>query len=647
MSAPLWTPSPARIAASNLTRFAKHLEQSEGVSVSEYNDLHQWSVDHPERFWSAVWDFTGVLASEPATAVLGSTTMPGAEWFPGARLNFAENLLRFRDDRPAIVQVNEAGERQSWTYAQLADHVRELAGRFREWGVGKGDRVAALMPNRVEAVITMLAATSVGAIYSSCSPDFGFNGVMDRFGQIAPKVLVAPDGVRYGGKTFNTLARVHEVASAITAIEHIIVVPVVDPTPDVSTLRGAVLWPQALKADAPELTFEALPFDHPLYILYSSGTTGVPKCIVHGAGGTLLQHAKELVLQSDLGRDDVLFYFTTCGWMMWNWLVSGLSVGCSVVLYDGSPGFPDLRTLWQMAETEGVTAFGTSPKFLSSVENAGIDPRTEFDLSALRTVLSTGAPLSVENFEWVYTHVSHDIQLASISGGTDIVSCFMLGSPWDPVYAGEIQKRGLGMAVEAWDETGAPVVGQKGELVCVKPFPSMPVCFWDDADGERYRRAYFDHFPGIWRHGDYIEVTERGGVIVYGRSDATLNPGGVRIGTAEIDRQVEAMDEVLDCIVVGQPYQDDVRVVLFVVLREGVSLTAELVTKIKRQIRANTTPRHVPAVILDVPAIPRTLSGKKVEVAVTRVVQGQDVPNRDALANPEALDAFANRSELA
>ncbi len=399
--------------------------------------------------------------------------------------------------------------------------------------------------------------------------------------------------------------------------------------------------------DAPELVFDALPFDHPLYILYSSGTTGVPKCIVHGAGGTLLQHAKEMVLQSDLGRQDVLFYFTTCGWMMWNWLVSGLSVGCTVVLYDGSPGFPDLRTLWQMAETEGVTAFGTSPKFLSSVENAGIDPRNEFDLSALRTVFSTGAPLSVENFEWVYSHVSDDVQLASISGGTDIVSCFMLGSPWDPVYAGEIQKRGLGMAVEAWDETGSPVVGQKGELVCVKPFPSMPVCFWDDEDGERYRRAYFDHFPGVWRHGDYIEVTERGGVIVYGRSDATLNPGGVRIGTAEIDRQVEAMDEVVDCIVVGQPYQDDVRVILFVVLRAGVSLTADLVTKIKRQIRSNTTPRHVPAIVLDVPAIPRTLSGKKVEVAVTRIVQGQDVPNRDALANPEALDAFAGRPELA
>jgi acetoacetyl-CoA synthetase len=625
MSDPLWIPSPARIAASNLTRFAQHLEQAEGVCISEYNALHQWSVDHPERFWQAVWDFTGVLASTPATAVLGAATMPGADWFPGARLNFAENLLRFRDERPAIVQVNEAGERQTWTYAQLADNVRQLAGRFREWGVGHGDRVAALMPNRVEAVVTMLAATSVGAIYSSCSPDFGFNGVMDRFGQIAPKVFVAPDGVRYGGKTFNTLARVREVANAISAIEHIIVVPVVDTVPDVTDLQGAILWPQALKTNADALVFDALPFDHPLYILYSSGTTGVPKCIVHGAGGTLLQHAKELVLQSDLDRDDVLFYFTTCGWMMWNWLVSGLSVGCTVVLYDGSPGFPDLRVLWQMAETEGVTAFGTSPKFLSSVENAGIDPHAEFDLSALRTVLSTGAPLSVENFKWVYNHVSDDVQLASISGGTDIVSCFMLGSPWDPVFAGEIQKRGLGMAVEAWDETGVPVIGQKGELVCVKPFPSMPVCFWDDVSGERYRRAYFDHFPGIWRHGDYIEVTGRGGVIVYGRSDATLNPGGVRIGTAEIDRQVQVMDEVLDCIVVGQPYQDDVRVVLFVVLREGLPLTRDLVTKIKRQIRSNTTPRHVPAVVLAVPAIPRTLSGKKVEVAVTQIVSGKAV----------------------
>ena len=646
-NAPLWTPSPDRVASSNLTRFAAFLPSAEGVPISDYDELHAWSVAHPDAFWRSVWDFTGVVPECPAGPVLASTEMPGATWFPQARLNFAENLLRFNDDRVAVQCIDDTGRRESLTYAQLRARVASLAATLRSWGVGPGDRVAALVPNRPEAIITMLAAASLGATYSSCSPDFGFNGVMDRFGQIAPKVLVTVDGVHYGGKTFDGLERAHKLVDAIDAIEHCVIIANISETPLLAGIRNAVHWSDALVDDPPDLTFEPLPFDHPLYILYSSGTTGVPKCIVHGAGGTLLQHGKELVLHADLTRDDVLFYFTTCGWMMWNWLVSGLFVGCTVVLYDGSPGHPDVGTLWRMADDLGITAFGTSPKFLSTVENAGYVPRNEVDLSRLRTVMSTGAPLSIENFRWVYSAVSPDVQLASISGGTDIVSCFMLGSPWDPVYAGEIQKRGLGMAVEAWDETGRLVIGQKGELVCTRPFPSMPVRFWNDADGARYRGAYFEHFPDVWRHGDFVEITSHGGVIVYGRSDATLNPGGVRIGTAEIDRQVEAMDEITDSIVIGQAHNDDVRVVLFVVLRDGVVLDDALIAQIKRQIRTNTTPRHVPAVVAQVPAIPRTLSGKKVELAVTRTVAGDAVTNKDALANPEALDAFIDHPALA
>lgn len=645
-SAPLWTPSEARVAASNLTRFAQSLPAAEGVAASDYDALHRWSVTHPDRFWQAVWDFCGLRATKPADAVLTGEAMFGTRWFVGAELNFADNLLRFRDDREAVVSVSESGQRQSLTYRELYTQVAKLAHTLRSWGVQRGDRVAAYTANRPEAIITMLAAASIGAIYSSCSPDFGFNGVMDRFGQIAPKVLVTVSGVFYNGKAFDCRERIENVLAGIDSIERVIVYATDDSEPSTEGLRNAVSWTQALDNDASELVCEPLPFDHPLYILYSSGTTGVPKCIVHGAGGTLIQHAKEHILHADLSRDDTLFYFTTCGWMMWNWLVGGLFVGARIVLYDGSPGYPDLGVLWTMAEQERITAFGTSPKFLSSVENAGIVPREQYDLSALRTVFSTGAPLSIENFRWVYDCVSPDVQLASISGGTDIVSCFMLGSPWDPVYPGEIQKRGLGMAVEAWDEMGHPVVGEKGELVCVKPFPCMPVGFYNDPEGARYRAAYFEHFPGVWRHGDFVEITEHGGVIVYGRSDATLNPGGVRIGTAEIDRQVEAMDEVIDSIVIGQPYEDDVRVVLFVVLRDGVTLSDELIARIKRQIRTNTTPRHVPSIVAQVSDIPRTLSGKKVELAVTRTVMGEEVKNRDALANPEALDAFRDHPAL-
>ncbi len=624
---PLWTPSPQQVAQSNLAAFMKPL------GLADYDALYDWSIAQPAEFWEAVWRFADIRASQTWERVMVPGGMPGTRWFTGARLNFAENLLRFDDERTALVAVWETGAEERISYAQLRDRVARFRVFLKEQGVQVGDRVAAFMPNRPEAVIGMLAASSLGATWSSCSPDFGFSGVMDRFGQIEPKVLLACDGYRYNGKTISTCEKVAQVASSIASIERVVLVPLLGQ----GSVEGAVSWDEAL--DRPgELAFEQLPFDHPLYILYSSGTTGTPKCIVHGAGGTLLQHAKELLLHSDLKRDDALFYFTTCGWMMWNWLVSGLLAGAAVVLYEGSPGHPDLGVLWRVAARHGLTHFGTSPKFLTACAKAGVVPK-EHDLSALRVVFSTGAPLSVENFEWVYEKVGA-VQLASICGGTDIVSCFMLGSPISPVYAGEIQKRGLGMAVEAWRGSREPVVGEKAELVCTEPFPSMPVGFWRDPGEARYRRAYFEHFPGVWRHGDFIELTERGGVVVYGRSDATLNPGGVRIGTAEIYRQVERLDEVVDSIVIGQRWEDDTRVVLFVVLREGLALGAELEQHIRSRIRGSCTPRHVPAVIRQAPAVPRTISGKKVELAVTRLIHGEDVANADALANPEVLDFY-------
>jgi acetoacetyl-CoA synthetase len=543
--------------------------------------------------------------------------------------------------------VGEGGKAaETLTYAELYRQVARFARFLADAGVTAGDRVAGFLPNRPEAVVAMLAATSLGAIWSSCSPDFGFKGVMDRFGQIGPKVLVTADGYFYNGKPFDSLTRVAEVAREIAAVERIVVVPFVSAAPDLSAVPKALLWPEALANGAEEIAFAQLPFEHPVYIMYSSGTTGVPKCIVHGAGGTLLQHAKELMLHTDLGRDDTIFYFTTCGWMMWNWLVSSLLTGATVVLFDGSPTYPDASVLWTMAQDLKITVFGTSAKFIAVCQKAEVRPGARFDLSPLRAVLSTGSPLSAEDFEWVYREVKADLQLASISGGTDIISCFMLGSPVSPVYSGEIQVRGLGMKVEAWDDDGRPVVGQKGELVCTAPFPSMPVSFWNDPGDEKYLDAYFRHYPGVWRHGDYIEITEHGGIVVYGRSDATLNPGGVRIGTAEIYRQVEALEEVVDSLVVGQPWQNDVRVLLFVMLRPGLKLDDALVKKLKEQIRKNTTPRHVPEKVLQVADIPRTINGKKVELAVVKTIQGEEVKNVDALANPEALAYFRDLPEL-
>jgi acetoacetyl-CoA synthetase len=641
MTKPLWTPSKERIRKANLTRFIAFVNREYGLELADYDDLYAWSVRRIPDFWEALWSFVGIRASRPFDAVLENPVMPGAKWFRGARLNFAENLLRFRDGRTALIAVREGGQvSERISYAELFDRVSRLARFLRNSGVSVGDRVAGFVPNCSESVIAMLAATSLGAVWSSCSPDFGFRGVMDRFGQIAPKVLFTADGYRWNGRPIDSLERAAEIARAVPSIERVVAFPFLNPEPDLSALPHSVSWAEALGEDAAAADFAQLPFDHPVYILYSSGTTGIPKCMVHGAGGTLLQHAKELVLHTDLKREDVIFYFTTCGWMMWNWLVSALFAGSTVVLYDGSPTFPDAGVLWRTAAKLGISVFGTSARFIDLCRKEGVRPGGENDLAPLRAVLSTGSPLSVEGFEWVYGEVKGDLQLASISGGTDLVSCFMLGSPIDPVYPGEIQKRGLGMKVEAWSEEGKSLVGEKGELVCTAPFPSMPVRFWNDPDGSTYREAYFEDFPGVWRHGDYIEVTPRGGVIVYGRSDATLNPGGVRIGTAEIYRVVEEFGEIADSLVVGQRWKGDVRVILFVVMGEGCALDEGLKGRLREAIRREASPRHVPAVIIEAPAIPYTLNGKKVEIAVTRIIHGEEVKNRDALADPEVLDFF-------
>jgi acetoacetyl-CoA synthetase len=643
---PIWTPSLLRIADANLTRFMA-FAGSRGAPIDDYPEFHRWSVEQPAAFWEALLEFADVIAERGSgPALVDGERMPGARWFPGARLNFAENLLRGPDREPALIFRNERAMRRTVSWQELRSDVARIASGLRACGIGPGDRVAGYLPNLPEAVIAMLATASLGATWTSCSPDFGIHGVLDRFGQVAPKVLVTADGYFYAGKIIDSLASVAGILEQLPSVARVVVVPYVNPEPALGGLPRAVTFDDFGELGAP-LQFEPLPFDQPLYVLYSSGTTGMPKCIVHGAGGTLLQHLKEHLLHTDVKPGDRLFYFTTCGWMMWNWLASGLAAQATLVLYDGSPFHPGPQALWEMAADEAVTIFGTSPKYLAALEKAGYRPREKHGLGVLRTVLSTGSPLAPEQYDFVADSIGADVQLASISGGTDIVSCFALGNPLLPVYRGELQCRGLGMQVEVWDEHGRAVIGERGELVCTRPFPSMPIGFWNDPDGSRYHAAYFERFAGVWHHGDYAMLTQRGGLVILGRSDAVLNPGGVRIGTAEIYRQVENLDEVMESVVVGQEWQNDVRVVLFVQLREGLNLDDGLRERIRRQIRANTTPRHVPALILQVPEIPRTISGKVVELAVRETIHGRPVRNTDALANPEALAHFRNRPELA
>jgi len=664
----MWTPSADQRARANLTRFIERVQRlgERTADVVDFDSLHAWSIHDLELFWSEVWQFCGVVsaARDPAAAcervlvgrdrVAPPDPVLGPNWFIGARLNFAENLLRFRDDREALVAWTEEGRYARYTYRELYDSVSRLAAALRSAGVTVGDRVAGFMPNVPETVIAMLAAASIGAIWSSCSPDFGVDGVLDRFGQIRPRVLFAAAGYRYAGRDIDCIPRIAAIADRIPEIEQVVIVPRAASGEVVErsiAIRGAISWSDFLAGTAPTLiAFEQLPFDHPLYIMYSSGTTGLPKCMVHGAGGTLLQHLKELVLHTDLRRDDRIFYFTTCGWMMWNWLVSSLAVGSTVVLYDGAPVLRERPTLWDLAARERLTVFGTSAKWLALSEKAGVRPAVSHDLGALTSILSTGSPLAEHSFDYVYAQVKRDVRLSSISGGTDIVSCFALGNPIGPVYRGELQTRGLGMRVEVFDEAGLPLVGAPGELVCTAPFPSMPVRFWNDPDGAKYRAAYFEQYPNVWRHGDWAALTPRGGMIIYGRSDATLNPGGVRIGTAEIYRQVEQLPEVAESVVVAQTVQrdgaEDERIVLFVRLARGATMSDELRERIRARIRAHASPHHVPKKIIQVSDIPRTISGKITELAVRDVIHGRPVKNADALANPEALELFRHLPEL-
>ncbi|MBU2550323.1 MAG: acetoacetate--CoA ligase [Proteobacteria bacterium] len=645
----LWGPSPEQIEKANLTRFIKYVNERYNKSLTRYDELWQWSVDDIPAFWAAIWDFLGIIHSKTYDLVIDDLSkMPGAKWFEGAQLNFAENLLRYRDDRTAMIFASEVLPPRSLTYAELYDRVARLAKALRDFGVKKGDRVAGFMPNMPETTIAMLAATSIGAIWSSCSPDFGIKGVLDRFGQIEPKVLFTADGYFYNGNKFDSLERVGGILEQLPATEKVVVVPYINEQPDISKLPRAVHLSEFTSSESGlEIEFTQVPFSHPLYIMYSSGTTGKPKCMVQSQGGILIHQMKELVLHTNLTRDDTIFYFTTCGWMMWNWLMCSLSVGATLLLFDGSPFFPDAEVLWRVAEQQKITVFGTSAKYISALEQAGARPGANCDLSRIRAVCSTGSPLPVEGFKYAYREIKKDIQLASISGGTDINGCFALGNPIGPVYAGQLQCRALGMKVEAYDDNGQAVYDQTGELVCERPFPSMPIYFWDDADGEKYLNAYFRKYPGIWCHGDFIEIkAETGGVVIYGRSDATLNPGGVRIGTADIYTVVETMEEIADSVVIGQNWDNDVRVILFVKMAAGQELTEELKNKIKKAIRTATTPRHVPAKIIAVEDIPYTINMKKVELAVRNVVHGKPVTNKDALANPQALDLYEDIDDL-
>jgi acetoacetyl-CoA synthetase len=650
MKKPLWVPSSDLIRNSNMSSFMRFVKQITNKPITTYEELYNWSITEIEEFWKSIWISSGIIYSQQYKRILSNPVMPGAIWFEGARLNFAENLLRFRDSHTAIISSREGFPTIRLTYEELWELVAGCAKALKSFGVKKGDRVAGFITNIPEAVIAMLAATSLGAYWSSCSPDFGLQGVLDRFGQIKPKILFAVESYRYGGRNIDCRNIIKQIADSIPEIKKVILISEFNDFSKRNTIQKYSLnkmdkyfyCSNIVTSSSNKIEFNQLPFDHPVYIMYSSGTTDIPKCIVHGSGGTLLQHYKELSLHTNLKRHDVITYYTTCGWMMWNWLISSLMVGAAIYLYEGNPAYPNASTLWKMVDKEGITIFGTSPKFLKHCQNSGLTPKNLFKLDSLKTILSTSSPLTEEQFEWVYKNVKQEIQLSSISGGTDIISCFMLGNPLLPVYAGEIQCRGLGMKVEAFDEKGKSVINEKGELVCTAPFPSMPVYFWNDPDGSKYKSAYFEDFPGVWKHGDYIMITDKGGVIVYGRSDSTLNPGGIRIGTAEIYRIIESLEEITDSIVIGQKWKEDIRIILFVVLKEGNTLTKELIEKIKTSIRNSATPRHVPAKIVEIKDIPRTINGKKVEIAVTKLINGEKIKNKEVLANPESLKQFEN-----
>ncbi len=646
---PLWRPSEDRIKNTNMYRFMNYINDRFGKDFKSYDPMWEWSIENLSDFWAAIWDFMEIKHSKKYDKVLvDGDKMPGSKWFEGAKLNFAENLLRYADQKKtAIIFKGEAQDLVHVSYPELYDKVARLAKSMREMGIKKGDRVAGFMPNMPETIMAMLAATSIGAVWSSSSPDFGIKGVLDRFGQIEPKLIFTANGYSYNGKKFDSLEKVSDIIKDLPSIEKVVVVPYTEKDPDISGIRDSVHFGDFMaKEDGLKIDFEQVPFSSPLYIMYSSGTTGLPKCMVQSVGGILVHHLKELMLHSDVKPDDRIFYFTTCGWMMWNWLTSALGLGATIILFDGSPFYPDPGALFKLAEDVKMTHFGTSARYIAAIENEGVKSEGKYDLSALKAVMSTGSPLDPEGFEYIYRDIKKDVCLSSISGGTDLNGCFALGNPMGPVYKSELQCRGLAMDVRAFNEKGESVVEEKGELVCMKPFPSMPIYFWRDEDGSKYHNAYFDVYPNIWRHGDFIEITGHNGIIMYGRSDATLNPGGVRIGTAEIYSVVESMAEVSDSLIVGQNWKGDVRVILFVNLSEGYELTEDLIKKLKGAIRKNATPRHVPAKIIAIKDIPYTINLKKVEIAVRKIIHGEEVLNKDALKNPESLDLYKNIKEL-
>lgn len=643
MRRPLWVPSDERKRDANITRFMDVVNARHKLNLASYSDLYNWSVNNIPDFWLTVWDFVEIKASKGCDAVVTDLSVfPGAEWFPGARLNFAENLLRYRDDQLAFIFKGETQSTKRMTYAELYDSVARLSHSLKESGIGAGDRVVGYMPNLIETVVCMLAAASLGATWSSCATDIGPAAAIERLGQVEPKAMITADGYFYKGKTFDTLEHAAEVVRGIPSLGKVIVVSYTREKPDISQIPNGVHYEDFLaKENNIEIQFEQLPFDHPQYIMFSSGTTGKPKCLVQGAGGVLINHLKELVLHTDLKRSDRIFYITSCSWMMWNWLISSLAVGATIVLYDGNPNFPDAGAMWKLIEDEKVTIFGCSASYIHFLKKEGVSPRRDFDLSSLREISQTGSSLSAEGFEYIYQEIKPDLHFNSISGGTDINGCFAAGSPILPVYAGELQNPALGMKINAYDEKGKPVRDEQGELVCEAPAPSMPLYFWNDPDGSKYHSAYFDVYPGVWRHGDYVLIhSDTGGVTFYGRSDAVLKPSGVRIGTGEIYAQMEKMPEIADSLAVGQTYQDDQRVILFVKLAPGSTLTDDLIAKIRWTLRENASPRHVPALILETPDIPYTLNMKKVESAVTNIINGRPVSNRDALVNPGSLEYF-------